>query len=469
MFQRALLSDSDVPVLAEAVLEIMERVGVYCQNDEMMDALEAWGASVDRERQEVRFPRHRVESFVSGLRAEYAGKEEPELRMRAPGRPGLGTQVAQFYLDDETGERRGGTREDLIRLTKFGAVLHPDRPVGHSLLLQDVPPLVEPLEAGMILAEYAPIPGPPFAWEARQVPYLVEMGHELGIDDWFSLGATCFSHPLRFDKEVADRFVLAAKLGHPIGLTGMQIAGATTPVTVAGFVAVSAAEYIATWIAGRAINPSVPLRGSIWAATLDMRGGDASYSAPDAMLRAFALNEFLRRWCGFAVQVGGGEYSSAKVPGLYAALEKAYKALLIAAYAGEHPGVGQGMVETGKSISLVQLLLDHEMTTALESLTQEIVVNDETIGMDAILAVGHGLESNYLTTEHTLRHYRDNTWMPPFTDRSGYQGQLTEEVALAKARARIQEMLAQYQKPERDPAVLERMRAVVERARKELL
>jgi trimethylamine:corrinoid methyltransferase-like protein len=30
-------------------------------------------------------------------------------------------------------------------------------------------------------------------------------------------------------------------------------------------------------------------------------------------------------------------------------------------------------------------------------------------------------------------------------------------------------MLAQYQKPERDPAVLERMRAVVERARKELL
>lgn len=469
MFQRALLSDSDVPVLADAVTEILERVGVLCQNDEMMEALEAWGATVDRGRQEVRFPRRLVEEFASGLRAEYGGRDEGQPRLKAPERPGLGTQVAQFYLDDETGERRGGTRQDLIRLTKFGAVLHPEHAVGHSLLLQDVPPLVEPLEAGLILAEYAPIPGEPFAWEARQVPYLLEMGHELGIENWFTLGAICFSHPLRFDKDVADRFVLMARLGHPIGLTGMQVAGATTPVTVAGFVAVSAAEYVATWIAGRALNPSVPLRGSIWAATLDMRGGDASYSAPDAMLRAFALNEFLRRWCGLAVYIGGGEYASAKVPGLYATLEKAYKALTIAAFSGHHPPIGQGMVETGKSISLVQLLLDYEMTTALESLTQEFEVNAETIGMDTILAVGYGLQGSYLTTEHTLRHYRANTWMPRFADRSGYQGSKTEEEALAKARARIQELLSQYRKPERDPAVLERMRAVAERARRELL
>ena len=277
-----------------------------------------------------------------------------------------------------------------------------------------------------------------------QVPYAIEMGKVLGIDNWFSLGAICFSHPLRFDKEVADRFVIAAKRGHSIGLTGMEVAGATTPITVAGFVAVSAAEYIATWIAGRAINPAVPLGGSLWAATLDMRGGDASYSAPDAMLRAFALNEFLRRWCGRAVHVGGGEYSSTKAVGLYASLEKAYKALLIAAYTGQHPPVGQGMVEQGRAISLVQLLLDWEMTTALESLTQPVVVDDETIALDTILEVGYGLESSYLTTDHTRRHYRATTWLAPFSDRSGYRGCQTEEEAMAKAKAKIQEMLAQY-------------------------
>jgi len=469
MFQHALLSDSDVAKLADAVTAILQRTGVLCQNGEMLDALDAWGAEVDRERQEVRFPARLVAEFVAGTRAEYGGKDVGGPPLKAPGRPGLGTQVAQLYLDDDTGERRAGTREDLIRLTKFGSVLHPEHAVGHSLLLQDVPPLVEPLEAGLILAEYAPIPGAPFTWNARQVPYAIEMGNVMGIENWFALGAICFSHPLRFDRDVADRFVIAARMGHSIGLTGMQVAGATTPITVAGFVAVSAAEYIATWITGRALNPDVALGGSLWAATLDMRGGDASFSAPDAMLRAFALNEFLRRWCGLAIHVGGGEYSSAKAVGLYATLEKAYKALQIAAYTGAHPGVGQGMVEQGRAISLVQLLLDWEMTTGLESLTQEVVVDDETIALDTIHEVGYGLETNYLGSEHTLRHYRATTWIPPFTDRSGYRGCQSEEEALQKARAKIQEMLARYVKPEKDPAMLAELRRIVDRARKELL
>jgi len=96
--------------------------------------------------------------------------------------------------------------------------------------------------------------------------------------------------------------------------------------------AVSAAEYLATWIAGRALNSAAALEGSIWAATVDMKTGEVSYSAPDAMLRAFALREFLSRWCGRELRVGGGEYASAKIPGLYAALEKAYKAMTIAAF-----------------------------------------------------------------------------------------------------------------------------------------
>ncbi|MGI6209547.1 MAG: trimethylamine methyltransferase family protein, partial [Anaerolineae bacterium] len=387
MFQRALLTDTDISKIASAVMTILERTGVLCQNEEMMDALEAWGAIVDRQSQQVRFPARLVEDFAAGLRTEAGSRDAGQPALKAPRRPGLGTQVAQFYLDDETGERRAGTRDDLIRLTKLGAVLHPEHAVGHSLLLQDVPPMVEPLEAGLILAEYAPIPGPPFTWNVRQVPYAIEMGDLLGIENWFTLGSFCFSHPLRFDQDVAERFVLAARMGLPVGLNGMQIAGATTPVTVAGFVAVSAAEHVATAIAGRALNPSVPLRGGIWAATLDMRGGDASYSAPDAMLRAFALNEFLQRWCGLSADVGGGEYASAKTLGLYATLEKAYKALLIAAYTGHHPPVGEGMVEQGRAIGPLQLLLDWEMTTALESLTQPIEVNDETIALDTILEV----------------------------------------------------------------------------------
>jgi len=39
---------------------------------------------------------------------------------------------------------------------------HPEAGVGHVLALADVPSILEPLEAGLLLAEYAGIPQPPF-------------------------------------------------------------------------------------------------------------------------------------------------------------------------------------------------------------------------------------------------------------------------------------------------------------------
>lgn len=491
MFQYGLFDERDMAQLADATLEVLASVGVLCQNDEMLDALAAWGATVDRTAQTARFPRRLVEAFAAGLRAEatrgemgptahtqtvrqdysvrQSATEPAAARLRAPAMPTLGTQVAQFYYDDMRQERRPGNRADFITLIKFGDALHRADGVGHCLLLQDVPPLLEPLMAAVLLAEYAHHPGPAFVWNVRQVDYLREMGETLGFADWFTWGAICFSHPLRFDRDVADKFVRRARSGVATGLTGMQVAGATTPITVAGYVVVSAAEFVATWIAARALHPTVPLCGSIWGGTLDMKGGNVSYSAPDAMLRAFAVAEFLRRWCGQEVVVGGGEYCDARAPGLYAAREKAYKAMTIAAFTGQHPQVGEGMLETGKTISPVQLLLDREVTRELQALAADFAVTPEAIGLDAIREVGFGLETNYLQTEHTLRHFRAAAWIPSLLDRSGGKDRADEEALLARAREQVRALIASYVKPEVDPDTLARLRAVVERAKRELL
>lgn len=467
MFQRYLLDDADVQALSDAVLTILEKVGALCQSQEMLRALAAWGADVDYQGETVHFPRRLVEEFAASMRRE--PEADSGQAMQPAPLPGLGTQVAQFFYDDATGERRPGGKADLIYLTKLGDVLHGEEGVGHSLLLRDVPPLLEPLEAGYVLAEWARKPAGPFAWDVRQVDYLIEMGEILGQPNWFTMGAICFAHPLRFDQAVAERVVRMAKLGYSIGLTGMQVAGASTPVTISGFVAVSAAEFIATWIVGRAINPKVHLGGIIWPATVDMHNGEVSYSAPDAMLRGFATAEFLRRWCGRSIAVSTGEYSSAKLPGLYAALEKAYKAMTIAAFTGRHPSLGEGMLDTGKTISAVQLLLDREYTLAQHSLAQKVDCSAESIGMESIIEIGYGLTSNHLLTEHTLRHFRDSLWIPKLISRGGWNGYEEEKAVLEKVRQHVEELVAQYRKPERDPDMLARLRAVIERARRQLL
>ncbi len=467
MFQRTLLGDEDIQPLADGVCEVLEKVGILCQNQELLSALEAAGARVDYGAERARFPRDMVLQFAEQLKQVGNETQQADEKFVAPALPTLGIQIAQFYYDWEQQDRRSGNREDFITLIKLADVLHPEVDAGHSLLLTEVPPMVEPLEAAMLLAEYSHSPGLAFAWHVDQVDYLKEMGEILGIEDWFTWGAICFAHPLRFDKDVADKFVRRAQEGTSVGLTGMPIAGFTTPATVEGFIAVSSAEHLATWITARAVNPQVPLSGSMWAGSIDMRTGEVSYCAFDAMYYAFAAVEFLRRWCGMKVPVGGGEYCSAKVPGLYAALEKAYKAMTIAAFTGQHPGIGQGMLDDGKILAPVQLMLERDL--GVGHFGREIDPTPENIAMPSIVEVDLGLKLDHLRTEHTLNNFRSTLWLPEFIERSGFEGPEQERRMLDQAQAKVNELLSQYEKPQGREEQLAEMRKVVERAREELV
>jgi trimethylamine:corrinoid methyltransferase-like protein len=463
-----LVRDRDVPTLAEAALQVLDAVGILCQNDEMLSALEAWGAAVDRNNQVARFPIERSQAFVASLRKEM-GASEPEKSRPFPsfGLPGMGTQVAQFVHDHRTGERRPGNRRELIELTKFGDALCDGRS-GHCLLLRDVPPLLEPLEAGMVLAEYAHVPSAPFAWHVRQVDYLIEMGRILGIDNWFSWGASCFAHPLRLDKDVADKFVRRTREGGAAGFTQMPVGGVSTPITSAGFLVVSAAELLATWICGRSLNPDVPVYGSMWGGAMDMATGSATYFAFDGMRNALAFAEFMLKWTGVYVSPGGADYCSAKEPGYFAAWEKAYKAMTIAAFTGRYPGVGSGMVEDGKTLSPVQILLERELGLGVQLYCKPVDVTPETIAMDTIVEVGFGMGTSYTTKDHTLDHFRADTWLPPTMDRSGYAGPEWEKRVLDRLQDKVDAVKSAYVKPTGRDEQLRQMRQIVERARTEL-
>jgi len=470
MFQTSLLSDPDIESLADGVFSVLERVGVLCQNREILRALEAKGAKVDYARGTCAFPRKMQDVFYDQIRDRKSGVSvDGHRKFDPPPLPSLETQVAQLFYDYERKERRAGNKADFIDLTKLGDVLHPEVGVGHSLLLTDVPAIMEPLEAALLLAEYARKPHPAFAWNVRQIDYLKEMGEVLGYRNWFEYGAICFAHPLRWDRDTADKFVHRVKAGHPTGLTAMPVAGMTAPVTVAGFVVVASAEFFATWIAARSLNEKVELQGSMWGGTIDMKTGTTSYSAFDAMLYSFATVEFLRRWIGIQVPVGGGEYCNAKLPGLYAALEKAYKAMTIAAFTGYHPSVGQGMLEEGKTMSPVQLLLERDLSSGFEIFGNQMEVTPQTIALDTIFDIGFGLNRNYLQARHTLTNFRKCLWLPELIERAGWNGYDEEERILERTQRKVNDLISEHTKPDVDGDKLSKMREIAKRAQKELL
>jgi trimethylamine:corrinoid methyltransferase-like protein len=83
--------------------------------------------------------------------------------------------------------------------------------------------------------------------------------------------------------------------------------------------------------------------------------------------------------------------------------------------------------------------------------------------------VGVGLGKNYFETEHTLRHFRSSLWLPELIERSGWNGAADEKKVLDKTQQRVNDLIAQYEKPTGREEQLAAMRAVVERARRELL
>ena len=485
-----ILKDRDGEILTEGVLEVLERLGMSCENKQILQALRNRGAIIDYKEGRAKFPRRIVQEFVEEIKKEEKAKWDEEIKgenkktlysgyippvstsskFEAPYTPHIFHPLAVYYYDDEKKEKRKGKRDDFINLTKLGDVLHPEMGVGHSLILSDVPSVIEPLEAALLLLEYAHKPRGVYVQDVRQIDYLLEIEEVAGIKDpyWYWLANVGFATPLKLGKDIAERFLYMVKTGmYPAKVYSMGVSGVNMPVTTAGSIVVTTAEFIALWISARSLNPKIPLTGQVLSGTMDMRTGEVNFSSFDALIRRLSVSEFIRKWTGISISPGVGEYTSSRLPGLYTALEKAYVAMTIAAFTGYHPEVGIGGIEGGLTLSPVQLLLDREITKGLKFL-ENPRIDRESIALETILDIGFGKEKNYLDSEHTLKYFRNSLWNPEFFDRIGWSPE-NEEKILNKAKNRVKQIIGEYKKPEVDPGVISKVKEIIEKARKELL
>ncbi|MDO9300311.1 MAG: trimethylamine methyltransferase family protein, partial [Anaerolineales bacterium] len=88
-----------------------------------------------------------------------------------------------------------------------------------------------------------------------------------------------------------------------------------------------------------------------------------------------------------------------------------------------------------------EMMMDCEIFSIVHKMMEGIVVNDETLALDTIAAVGPG--GHYLGQKHTRKHMRE-LFMPQFMDRRPYSEWETKkddarDWALAKARKTLKE------------------------------
>ena len=134
----------------------------------------------------------------------------------------------------------------------------------------------------------------------------------------------------------------------------------------------------------------------------------------------------------------------------------------MAALAGANLIYGSGMIESGVTFDCAQFVKDNEFERMIKHCVRGIAITDETLAVDDIAQVG--AFGDFLSLDATLRHMRELS-QPEFLDRrvrEEWQERGSTDLH-ARCLAKAREVLDDYQPPQVDDDVKQRIHAIVEK------
>jgi trimethylamine--corrinoid protein Co-methyltransferase len=280
-------------------------------------------------------------------------------------------------------------------------------------------------------------------------------------DDTVLMGIVNPNSPLIWDFRMTDALVAWAETNQAIVVTPFLLAGATSPVSLAGGLAQQVAECLSGIALAQLVRPGVPcLYGSFFTVT-DMRTGAPAFGTPEGVLATLAGAQLARRYrLPFR---GGGGLASSNAVDAQAASETAmmlWATFLAGADVVLHAA---GWLEGGLTASLEKFALDVELLDQLALQRRGISFTEEELAFDAIAETGPG--GLWLASPHTREHFKEWLWMSPIFETNDYATwdvmgrRSTEQVANDRWKA----ILASYEDPGLDPSVEKELREYVER------
>lgn len=448
----------DLKRVHEAGLRILEHTGVVFHDADSVKLLAARGFPADGHR--VRMPEEKVEAAIHSAPSSFV------LRGRVPGKDllfGEGLVVAAaagapFVLEGTT--MRVGTLADLVACAKL---MHQSRNIdmlGFAVEPQDVPldkryrrGLHKFLTLSDKQFEY-PMSQPDHA-EAARVTSEILWG-----ENWHEeprvLTVVNSTSPLQFEEETCRSLVAMAGLGQPVCVTPCVMGGATGPVTMAGILALQHAEALAGLVLVQSVNEGTPFIYGGTSSVTSMVTGDLLVGVPQywtLMSATVQIAHYLKIPC----RAGGG-LTDSHLPDMQAGIESAM-GLAAAVRSGVHFVLhGTGIISSFNAVSFEKFIIDDELVGMIKARNLPVVVDEETLALDVVDAVGPG--GNFLLEAHTSAHCRDYE-RATFFNRRRHDVWLSRggwDLAAA-ARDRFRQLVETYEEPELDEVTARQLAA----------
>lgn len=443
---------------------VLEEVGIDFKGDE--EALQIWrdaGADVRGER--VHFPRGMCRSIVQAsaprMYTQHARNPARSVVMGGDHTVFAPAYGSPFVHDLDRG-RRYGTIEDFQNFVKL-AYSTPYLHHSGGTVCEPVDLPVNKRHFDMVYAhmKYSDKPFMGSVTAPERAADTVAMAQILFGDNWIDpetgrprtvvTSLINANSPLTWDATMLGAAKEYARANQACLMTPFILAGAMSPVTVAGAATLTLAEALSGMAFVQLVNPGAPVIMGSFASSMSMKSGAPTFGTPEPALVLYTMAALARR-LGVPFRSGGGLCAS-KIPDAQAAYESAQTMLPTVMAGANFVLHTAGWLEGGLSMGYEKFVMDVDQAGMFQTMLSGVDVSENGQALDAIREVGPG--KHFLGCAHTQSNFETAFFPSQLSDNNSFEQWDAEgrQDMAQRANALWKKLLREYQAPPIDPGV----------------
>ena len=468
------LGEEGLSRIEENAETILQEVGIDFRED--AEALELWrkaGADVDGER--VRFPRGLCRTLIQdhapAMFTQHARNPARTVKIGGPHSVFVPAYGPPFVRSLDEG-RRYATIEDFRNFVKL-AYLSPALHHSGGTLCEPVDLPVNKRHLDMVYSHLrfsdkalmGSVTAPERAADSVDMMKLV-FGEEFVENNTVLISLINANSPMVWDGTMLGALKVYARHNQATVVSPFILAGAMSPVTVAGTCAQLFAEALAGMAFAQLVRPGAPVVFGTFGSSISMQSGAPTFGTPEPSLVLYVAGALARR-LGVPFRSGGG-LCAAKTADAQAAYESA-NTLQHAMLAGVNFMLHvAGWLEGGLAMGYEKFVMDADQAGMMQVFLEGVDLSENGQAMDAIREVGPG--SHFLGCAHTQANFETAFYRSSVADNNSFEQWEADGAMDAERRANAlwKSMLERYEPPPIDPGIDEALQEFMAKRKAEM-
>ncbi len=394
-----------VEQIHELAMRIVEEIGVDFREDA---ALQTWGktdAEIDGQR--VRVGRETLLSLVDKAPSEYIHHGRNSERTVNVGRTSMvvSPSYGPPFIYDLDGVRRTATLEDLNNLQKLNHMASSVHIAGGPVVEpMDIPVPYRHLYMAYSGLKYSDKPIVGSVTSTARAQDTVDMckivfGDDFAVNNCCTTSLINANSPLVWDETMLGALRIYAQNNHAVMCSPFSMAGASTPASNVGTMAVVTAEALMAIAYAQLVRPGAPMLFGVPAMTVALNTGAPVHGSPDSAIVQFLAGQMARRYqVPHRAIANCASSKSADMQGAYDSMWGLFPSFLSGA---QWITMAGGMMEGTLGVGYAKTVIDFEQLDAFYHFCQGPRFDDLDEIFEAVKQIGPG--GHFLGAAHTRK------------------------------------------------------------------